>query len=90
VILLTAGGLGACFAISASDLATSAISEDEFDAVAMGTSRTEVEDDLGEPYDTYEIDGGDCITYTKEGDPFGDWFDLCFDETGRLILKDTY
>jgi len=90
VVLLSVGGLGACFALGASDLASSTITEEEFDAVAIGTSRDEVERELGDPYDTFEIEGGECITYTKEGDLFGDWFDLCFDRAERLVFKDVY
>jgi len=92
-LLLTVGGCGACIAIGIEageeELERTAITRDEFDAVPPGASREPVEARLGAPFDTDRDGDLVCLTYNEEGELFGDFYELCF-EDGVLVSKDAY
>lgn len=74
-----------------------AISQSQFESVAVGTSRASVLATLGKDPTTTssfqsEVAGdvdikSDCIYYWESGETFGNWYQLCFDAAGNLASK---
>jgi hypothetical protein len=93
-------GLGGCAGLVAlglqlgeEELSKHEITQAEFDGVALGTSREEVESRLGDPFETADEDGLECLTYydADSGSLIdAGFFDLCFGDAGRLERKDSY
>jgi hypothetical protein len=66
--ILLLGGCAAVFIGAVDELDSSTISREEFNAVELGSSRAEVERELGEPATEGEFrDGAECIYYDEEG-----------------------
>lgn len=92
--LLVLGGCGGCLVIGAAvvsnELEEQSITRAQFAAVAPGTLRSEVEDEFGDPVDTYRSRGATCINYYEKDQGFlgFDFFEFCF-ENGVLTSKDT-
>ncbi len=73
-----------------------AISQSEFDAMALGTPRATLLATLGkQPEDTSSFSSqagdvtiqSDCIYYWETGRTFGSWYQFCFDSSGNLRTK---
>lgn len=73
-----------------------AISQAQFDAMALGTPKATVLSTLGkQPEDTSSFSSqagnvtvkSDCIYYWETGRTFGSWYQLCFDTSGNLSAK---
>lgn len=82
VVLL--GGCAAAIVAGINDLEESTITREEFDAVNLGVTRDDLEDDLGEPYEVGELDEGPthvtCLYYNEEGESGIDdpYLQFCF------------
>lgn len=78
---------------------TNAITLEEYRAVEIGSKRSEVEADLGEPADKQEFESegfledepqsSSCIYYNRQGGDIGEAFQFCFDEN-RLTSKNAF
>jgi hypothetical protein len=73
-----------------------AISQSQYDATQIGTSRATVLNTLGkQPEDTSSFSSqagdakvqSDCIYYWETGRTFGSWYQFCFDASGNLRTK---
>jgi hypothetical protein len=98
VVLLVVG----CTALLATGGASDSIDQDEYASIQQGMTRAEVEDRLGDPADTQDMEiqipeiagqGGetlshDCIYYNREGDITG-IYQFCF-ENDVLTSKASY
>jgi hypothetical protein len=102
--LLTVGGCVACAALvgeTADDVGReferelerqqnlNAITTEQYEAVELGTRRSEVRKRLGEPANEERTGGTDCMTYNRREGDLGDTFQFCF-EDGRLDTKNAY
>lgn len=77
----------------------SAITQQQFKSLKMGTTQKQVEKKFGPPADSQEMESEiseldvessmSCIYYNREGGSFGDMFQLCFDD-GKLNSKNAY
>lgn len=93
-VLLTIGGCAGMVAaglwFGERELEEHEISRARFDSVPLGAAQAGVEDTLGDPLQREDDDGLECLTYHEEDASLlgGDFFELCFDEQGRLASKD--
>jgi Protein of unknown function (DUF2510) len=92
VVVLFIGGCAGLIALGIEDREDHEITRAEFEAIEYGSTRDEVERELGDPYDeiTFEEEVGDvtCLYYPEEGDHLfsEDDLELCF-VAGRLDSK---
>ncbi len=76
-----------------------AISQTQFDAVALGTPRARVISTLGKEPESIQsfsseasnvkIDSS-CMYYWQSDRTFGHWYQFCFDSSGNLLTKNSY
>jgi uncharacterized protein DUF2510 len=90
--LLVLGGCSGCVVLGAAvvndQLEDQSISRAEFDSVAPGTTRSEVEARFRDPIDRYRSRGALCLDYYERDQGFFgfDYFQFCF-LNGSLISK---